>query len=98
MFVRSTSQSLKVCAETPATFPGMCAETPTLDICYERTQRPDLEFMKGNVHGALLNNLDSANSVKELTPTVDHYAVMCAFLGFVPTKTVLLVVEKRSVG
>ena len=39
--------------------------------------------MKGNIHGALLDNLDSANSVKELTPTVESlpklYAVMCGF-------------------
>ena len=47
-----------------------------------------LNFMKGNVHGALLDNLDSANGVEELTPTVEslpkHYAVMCAFLVVCP--------------
>ena len=56
--------------------------------------------MKGNVHGSLLDNLDSANSVEELTPTVEslpkHYAVMCAFLVACPNQTTLLVEEKME--
>ena len=44
--------------------------------------------MKGNVHGTLLDNLDSANNVTELTPTVkslpEQKAVMFAFLVVCP--------------
>ena len=79
-----------MCAVTPATVPRAGAETPTLDIFNEREQRTDLDFVKGNVHGALLDNLDSANGVSELTPTVKswpkHYAVMFAFLVVCPSQ------------
>ena len=45
--------------------------TPRLDIFRERGQRTDIDFMKGNARGALLENLDSANGVEELTATME---------------------------
>ena len=78
-----------MCAVTPATVPGMeRSRSPWTAAVYANSAQ-NLDFMKGNVHGALLDNLDSANSVEELTPTVEslpkHYAVMCAFLVVCPT-------------
>ena len=81
---------LEVCAVTPATVPGLERKRPPWTFAVYANSAQTLDFMKGNVHGALLDNLDSANSVEELTPTVESlpkpYAVMCAFLVVCPNQ------------
>ena len=53
-------QSLKVCAATPATVPGLERKRPPWTSVVYANSAQTLDFMKGNVHGALLDNLDSA--------------------------------------
>ena len=79
VFAWSTFQSLKVCAATPATVPGLERKRPPWTSVVYANSAQTLDFMKGNVHGALLDNLDSAIFFKELTSTVKSFAVMCAF-------------------
>ena len=88
LFVRATFNLLEVCAATPATAPGLGRKRPPWTSTLATNSAQTLTFMKGNVHGALLDNLDSAivsevDSNHEIIAKTDHHAVMC--------KTTLLV-------
>ena len=60
-----------MCAVTPATVPGLERRRPPWTSSVNATSAQTLDFMKGNVCGALSHNFDSAFSVKELTATVE---------------------------